>query len=224
MDAGKCKIKKIGQRGKINIWMVDGKKIRSEADEEFSNFGQHYRYKYIPEYEFWLDVEGKRDERKYFIDHLLTEWKLMKSGWSYEKALEVGDLEEKSERAKNEKIIGPAECSKAHVELWGKTKGGLEVWIVDGKLVRSSFFIDFTEGGHHFVYPWVPEKEVWIDNDVVKEEREYVLLHELFERGLMKIGWEYHKAHRLASRIEWNCRHGRRDLKKALEKYGWISG
>lgn len=225
MNIESYKIKKLGRRGKIDIWLVDGKKIRSETDEEFSNFGQHFRYQYIPEYEFWLDVEAKLDERRLFIDHLLVEWKLMKQGWKYEDALTMGDIKERAERTRakiKESFRGNGlDVSKFHQSLWGKTEGGLDVWVVDGKLIRDLCYVDFTEGGHFYVYPWVPELEVWIDNDVVMAERPFVLLHELFERGLMKIGWEYHKAHRLASRIEWNCRQGKRDLKKALAKYGW---
>jgi len=214
--------KLLGHRGKIKIYQVDGKQIRTTVDKEFTNFGQHFLYSYIPEYEFWLDVEASVDERKYFIDHLLIEWKLMKQGMPYAKALEMADIQEKSERGKKQKFLGATDGAKTHLKLLGKTQDGLEVWVIDGQAVRSNYYIDFTEGGHYYVYPWVPQNEVWLDNDVVESERPYVLLHELFERNLMKLGWEYHKAHRLASRIEWNCRHGQRDLAKALAKYGWI--
>ncbi len=41
-------IKKIDERGDLKIWIVDGSFIREKTDEEFTNFGQHYRYPYIP--------------------------------------------------------------------------------------------------------------------------------------------------------------------------------
>lgn len=40
-------LKKIGQRGRISIWIVDGSYVRTNIDEEFTNFGQHYRFTYI---------------------------------------------------------------------------------------------------------------------------------------------------------------------------------
>jgi hypothetical protein len=30
-------------------------------DEEFTNFGQHYRYPYIPKNELWIDQEARHD-------------------------------------------------------------------------------------------------------------------------------------------------------------------
>jgi hypothetical protein len=36
-------------RGDYQAWIVDGTYIRGHMDEEFTNFGQHYRYPYIPD-------------------------------------------------------------------------------------------------------------------------------------------------------------------------------
>ena len=66
-----------------------------------------------------------------------------------------------------------------------KLESGLSVWIINGRLVRSGFDDDFTEGGHDYVYEFVPRDEIWIDNDLEEVERPYVLLHELHERNLM---------------------------------------
>jgi hypothetical protein len=52
-------LKKIGQRGRMSIWMVDGTYVRTHIDEEFTNYGQHFAFPNIPEDEFWLDKEGK---------------------------------------------------------------------------------------------------------------------------------------------------------------------
>ena len=41
-------IKKVAQRGAISIWIVDGIYVRDHIDEEFSNYGQHYNFKFIP--------------------------------------------------------------------------------------------------------------------------------------------------------------------------------
>ncbi len=220
-------LKKVGQRGYITIWIVDGTYVRTHLDEEFTNFGHHYSFKCIPENEFWLDKEAKEDERKFFIDHLLVEHRLMAKGISYNKALETADRAEMAERkkagdvealTKGENLPDPA---KVHMRLWKKLEAGISVWIVDGRLVRSVFDIDFTEGGHDYVYEFVPENEVWIDNDLEEIERPYVLLHELHERNLMAKGWDYDKAHEDSSTIEYYCRHHANELHLALAKEGW---
>ena len=70
-----------------------------------------------------------------------------------------------------------------HERLWKQLENAVSVWIVNGRLVRSVFDIDFTAGGHDHVYEFVPRGEVWIDDAIVEKERGFVLLHELHERN-----------------------------------------
>ncbi len=219
-------IKKAGQRSEIAVWIVDGALVRKEAEKEFTNFGQHFRFPVIPEYEFWLDKESVPNERKFFLDHLLLEWKLMKNGASYADALEAADRKERAERKRSgdvkkaagkDGVLQPAET---HKSVFAKTKDGIAVWLVSGRLVRSAFDIDFTEGGHDLVYGYVPAKEVWIDDDISAEERDYIVLHELYERSLMKKGAVYNEAHKKASRLEWEARHSGKKLKENLSLLG----
>jgi hypothetical protein len=223
-------IRKIGERGKITIWAVDGAYVRTHLDEEFTNYGQHYVFECIPEDEFWLDDEAQHDEQGFFIDHLLVEHHLMSNGLPYDAALTAADHAEMVERKRAGDIRKVAdrgslpEPSKVHVRLWKALESGVSVWIVDGRLVRSVFDVDFTEGGHDHVYEFVPENEVWIDNDLKEAERPYVLLHELFERNLMAKGWTYTKAHEEASKIEHHTRHHPEELHDALFKEGWEAG
>lgn len=219
-------LKKLGHRGKIKIWSVDGGTVRKDIDEEFTNFGQHFRFKFIPEYEFWIDKEAVPDERKFFIEHLLIEWQLMKKGLSYESAIDIADSRERSERIKSgdhEKITGKGglpDVSKVHLKLLNKTNGGLSVWLIDGRLVRSNFYVEFTSGGHNLVYPFIPKDEVWIDNDLSKEEQPFTLLHELYERQWMSKGLTYPQAHKRASRLEWYTRLSPAKLASNLAKLG----
>lgn len=220
-------VKKIDQRGRISIWIVDGSYIRSHIDEEFTNYGQHYRFKSIPKDELWIDQEANPDEQKFFIDHLLAEHRLMEKGVPYDQALEAADTAERAERRragdikrmiKGGKLPNPEQL---HMHLWKKLETPVSVWIVNGRLLRSVFDIDFTEGGHDHVYEFVPENEVWIDNDLSESERPYVLLHELHERNLMAKGWDYDRAHADASKIEYHCRHHPDELHETLANEGW---
>ncbi|PJA63688.1 MAG: hypothetical protein CO160_02335 [Candidatus Portnoybacteria bacterium CG_4_9_14_3_um_filter_43_11] len=218
-------LKKIGRRGKIDIWLVDGAKIRRDLEKDFTNFAEYYYFPIIPKYEFWIDRESVPNERRFFIDHLLAEWRLMDGGMSYQRAKEIANQKELSERKKAgdlEKVINQkSEFSpeKVHRRLLDKTKDEIDIWLVDGRLVRSAFDIGFTEGGHDLVYQYVPKNEVWIDDDVFAKERPYVLLHELYERSLMKSGLTYLRAHRKASRLEWRARHSEQILDEFFLKF-----
>jgi len=215
-------IKKVDQIGPLTVWIVDGQFVRKNIDEEFTNFGQHYRFRFIPTHEFWIDEEHGLGENQFFIDHLLVEHRLMAGGMVYDKALERADAVERKERHKTELIREISKLPKKeileniHKRLLKKYSGAVSVWVVNGELVRSLYFIDFTEGGHDQVYHFVPKNEVWLDDDLGPGERKFVLLHELHERHLMTLGWSYFKAHRSASRIEYHCRAHPAELEENL--------
>jgi hypothetical protein len=218
-------LKKFSEVGDFSVYLVDGKFIRTNLDEEFTNFGQHFRLKFIPKNEFWIDKESSPGEEKYFIDHLLVEYKLMKSGMSYKKAITKAGAVEQSERKKSKKLKPLlkiknyetllAKIHKKKLRGYGKD---INVWVISGEKVRGLFYIDFTEGGHEFVYNFVPKSEVWIDDDISSKERKFVLLHEIHERNLMAKGMCYDDAHKSSSKIEYHCRRNPRDLNKFLKK------
>ena len=220
-------IRKAEQLDSISVWIVDGVYIRNRVDVEFTNYGQHYNFKYIPRNEFWIDKEGEPDELNFFVAHLLVEHRMMAKGVSYDKALEAADRRELAERKKAGDVRkltedgGLPDAKKVHVRLWKKLESPVSVWIVNGRLVRSVFDVDFTEGGHDYVYEFVPQNEVWIDNDLDEAERPYVLFHELHERNLMAKGWDYDRAHDDASKAELHLRRNPNELHSALAKEGW---
>lgn len=192
-------IKKVGKASGFIVWIVDGEYIRNNVDEEFTNFGHHYSFSFIPEKEFWIDKEHSGDETRYYIDHMLVENRLMAEGKDYDEASGRADLVEGRERHKS-KLIEKELKSKAaqstilkkiHKKLLKKYSNNIKVWIVNGELVRDLFFVEFTEGGHDKVYPFIPKGEIWIDDDVVQEEMKFILLHELHERNLIERGWPY---------------------------------
>lgn len=210
----------------FNVWIVNGEYVRENLDEEFTNFGQHYRFPFIPLNEFWLDRQNVPGEEGFFVDHLLVEYRLMARGTDYDHALDKGDAVEQAERAKTRLAREGEELRetrqdgrlirmihKQSLEQWSTD---VKVWVVDGELIRDLFDIDFTEGGHDKVYRFIPDREVWIDDDVMPEERPFILLHEMHERRLMSRGWSYNKAHRDSSRIEYYCRRHPKALEMML--------
>jgi hypothetical protein len=211
-------LKKYGVVAGFTAWIVDGRYIREHIDEEFTNFGQHFRFRFIPKNEFWIDHEWGHGEEDFFIGHLLDEYRAMASGMSYDKALEKADRKEQKERKRSAyyRRVKRHRGDKLHERLLKSCSGKVQVWIINGEMVRDIYFIDFTEGGHHEVYPWIPKQEVWLDDDLGPREWKFVLLHELHERYLMTKSWPYYKAHRSASEIEHHCRTHPRDLDAKL--------
>ena len=61
-------LQKDDTRGDYQVWIVDGAYIRGHIDEEFTNFGQHYRFPYIPENELWLDREAQLLNRDSLVE------------------------------------------------------------------------------------------------------------------------------------------------------------
>jgi len=221
-------LRKLDRRGDIAVWIVDGSHVRGHLDEEFTNFGQHYRYPYIPEKEFWIDEEAEHDEYLFFIDHLLLEHRLMAQGKPYGEALAAADVAERRERRRAGDLAAATRRGQqlpdgraAHDRLWKKLENGISVWIVNGRFVRSVFDIDFTAGGHDHVYEFVPTGEVWIDDAITEKERGFVLLHELHERNRMQTGIPYSPAHAESSKVEFHCRHHPDELHDALAIEGW---
>jgi hypothetical protein len=171
----KAYIKKFVNVLGFKVWIVDGKYIRNCLDEEFTNYGQHYQFKFIPKKEFWIDKEKNPGEKEYFIESMFLMNRLIARGMSDEKAAKIADRIERGERGKSKLMKKELKIKKhngnliktvhkSQIKKYSNDK--LKVWIVRGEVVRDLFFLDFTEGGHDKVYDFVPDNEVWIDDDL----------------------------------------------------------
>jgi hypothetical protein len=88
-------------------------------------------------------------------------------------------------------------------EQIGKLTDGTTIYEVDGEYIRDNIDIEFTEGGHSFVYEWIPEDEIWVEKMKSKNDQREILSHEITEYTLMKYGKkEYDEAHGYASSAE----------------------
>ena len=220
-------LERLGRRGGIEIWQVDGAWIRQRRDVDFTNFGHHGSFDFVPPDEIWLDVEADPDEKHLFLRHALAEWREVKKGADYDEARKRAVKSERRLRARSRdaaRVLGPERlphAEKVHVRLWKQLENGLCIWLVDGRLVRSNFHVEFTFGGHEHVYEFVPPNEIWIDDDVRPIERGFVLLHELVERRLMAQGELYLKAHEAANVLERRARRTPAMLHELLAAEGW---
>jgi hypothetical protein len=232
-------LKKICETNGFLVFYVDGHFIRDNYNKEFTNFGSRRFFKFIPKNEIWIDHENKNQEAGYLIGHFLVLQKQLKNGKTYEKAVKIADEYEKRERNKSKLVRSIKKLKRDKIikeiykkQLFLKYTKNIRIWLVKGFLVRSIFFLDFTEGGHDKVYDFIPKNEIWIDDSLYKKEIVYILVHELHERYLMKKGWIYESkgigvfsqkakkgeksAHFEAEKVETYCRKHPKEAKEIL--------
>lgn len=204
-------IKNVKNINGYDVWLIDGSYIRKNINENFVEYDHHFNHSFIPKNELWIDNETNPEERKFFIDHMLAELNLIKEGGGIKEATKKADILEKQERTaelkknrlyefKNnyEKLLSMAR--KKLLKEYGTNK--IKIYLVDGKMVRNFFFVEYAEGGHDKVYDFIPENEIWIDEILSPKEIKFIIFHELRERNFMLKGENYKEAHKRATLAE----------------------
>ena len=107
---------RIGKRKGLEVWIVDGAKVRRELYTDFLFGGNDQRYKFIPEDEIWIDNSISVEELEFTIIHEITEREFMKQGMSYAKAHELATQEELRAR------INKTESIDELKDRWYKTR------------------------------------------------------------------------------------------------------
>ena len=203
-------VKKINTAGDSAVWLVDGALIRKEINENFVKSADNNQFNFVPKNELWIDEDLDPKEYRYFIDRFIYEQGLLDSGENYAQADKRADEFEKNERQNSTEIkrlsklnFGKKEfLEKIKKKIIKKFSSEIKIWLVDGNLVRSFFLLDYCEGGHDLVYPFIPKNEIWIEQAISPQERKYIILHELHERYLMSRGKSYKNAHIGATEVE----------------------
>lgn len=219
-------IKKICDHGVREVWLVDGEMVRRDLNDDFVESGYHAWYHMIPVNEIWIEKDTNEDEWKYFLENIDIEEKGVAEGKTLEESSKKADAaEEKDRRRKNriQKILTSREERKSALLKIHKRKlekysnENLDVWLVDGEIVRGIYGLEYGFGGHGFVYHFVPKNEVWIEEVLDSHERKFILLHELHERILMaREGKDYLHAHHGATIVEMHYRKNPEELDERL--------
>lgn len=202
--------KLIEEYGKYKIYSVNGEKVRdlTKGDEEF---GLSSSYPYfpdlIPKNEIWIEEDVKPDETSILIHVELYKLRLIDGGMEKWEAYHKAEKMDKKLREDITKTISDKKSKKdIYVKEYCKI-GDITVWLVDAELVRDWFKVDYMEGGHFYVYKWIPKDEIWIENGLINSEIPYILIHEYVERTLMKEEkMKYDDAHNIAAKVEWSKR------------------
>lgn len=216
---------------KFKVWLVDGPWVRAQGNEQnqFTNFGQHFRFPFIPMFEFWIDFfEANRSEQGYFILHMMSEWQDMKDGKSYEAAYDHADEVEKRARAKYEHIDENVDPLDAKIRMFHELQDGMTLWLADEEFIHAQLTLNYAEGGHHLVpgYEFIPADEYWIGQTLPVSfplpERLIISGHEIGEHtDMKKNGTSYPKAHAKIAKKELEVRENPDGLMPWLQSLGW---
>ena len=79
-------LKAIKTRKPISVFVVDGTKVRSVIDIDFTCGGHEFRYLYIPKNEIWIDHVLRGLDRDATVVHEYIERELMRRGVDYNQA------------------------------------------------------------------------------------------------------------------------------------------
>ena len=203
------------------VYTVSSYAVRelTAPDEEFTNFAIHEDFPdLIPDHEIWVDERLFEAEGIFYLANALVRLKIGREGGSsdrgYAAALDV-------ERALRERLVGVKfRHGKPHKRVPGRIYAGryedlpdaagpIVVRLVDGNLVRSVYKTDYTEGGHGYVYRWVPKGEIWVERVIAASEIPFIVSHEYLELRLMRDrGLKYDPAHAAAAKVEFKLREG----------------
>lgn len=227
------KKKLIGRWGKFSVYLVDDEEIRNKAEyaEEFSDYGVNIgkkglatlNFKFIPENEIWVAKSLKSSERHFIISNALAYIRGIERGMDPGDAYDYAIKREQASRAKESlnklhlkqrKLPDTPKYKDIPKKLYIKKYGAIKdvsetviIYLIEGEVVRDLYKTDYVEGGHAYVYEWIPLDEIWIDKIVPADEIPVVILHEFLERTLMKYKkFPYVRAHEAASKVEFEHR------------------
>jgi hypothetical protein len=212
-----------GEKNGYKIWFVDGNQVRLKLYREFLYGGNEQRYLFNPKGEIWIDNAVSCEEFEMTLAHELNERHLMaKFGWTYLMAHDSSLALEVIMRHSFDQICKAHEDSlpKLPVTDYENVKeiknipdsirlrniyrvpmgerNGIRIWIVDGYLIRKTFYPDFGFSGNDLAYHFIPDKEIWIDGQISGEETEYSIATEMIEREQMSKGKSYSDAYEIA--------------------------
>ena len=210
----------MGKEQNYDIWLVDGNQVRLKIFSSFLYGGNEQRYPFNPKGEIWIDNAISCEEYYLTLAHELNERHLMaKFGWKYITAHDSSLSLEQTIIRTNEELCRAHEASLKKVSAtdysnikeirgipdsiqiqniyrvpMGKREG-IDIWIVDGYMVRKNIYPDFGFSGNDLSGHFIPPKEIWIDGQVSCDETEYSIATELKERNLIEAGKSYDDAY-----------------------------
>lgn len=219
MPASRFKKRLISAHHDYQLYSVDATALRTsdEGNEEFGNFATHEEFpKLIGKNEIWIADTLLEREGFFYQANALTRLLRQARGQTKDTAYEGGLQVEcylreqltgiKYRDGKPHRRVPEG----IHVEHYARIPDEvqtIDVWRIDGHLVRCYYKTDYTEGGHGYVYAWCPKNQIWIEKDIHVSELPFIVAHEYTELRLMRdCDFDYDKAHSICSKVEFDLR------------------
>ena len=125
------------------------------------------------------------------VDHILQEAREVIANSLTKKEPILGQDQELNTYKPHQETIDPSIKLK-QLEDYGSFK----VFLVDGPKIRHTLDMDFTTGGNAGRYKYVPEGEIWVDNNINPSEIQETIEHEAVEaKNMESKGQDYETAH-----------------------------
>lgn len=187
--------------GGVDVYVVDGKRIRDTMDIQFQHAGHHWDYPYIPRDEVWLDREAPGAGEQQF-------WAMRKL---YERQQALNGVPSKlaKQRAKEmEYDLRRTQFNWYRNFTVGELPDylGYKVKIVRGRDVRNEFDVDFAMGANGYAVDYVPEQELWVDDALLKTEWTPAVAHQAVHANALAAGATDEVARAKAYVAERRCR------------------
>lgn len=110
-------------------------------------------------------------------------------------------------RIEDKSYLSAGLLKKIKVKYSGKFLGLYKIFEVNGDVLRTKIDIDFVSGGNPTRYAYLPENEIWIDENLHPNDFAAIAIHEFVEYMLMKYKKKsYDDAHDKASVVELKFR------------------
>jgi hypothetical protein len=110
-------------------------------------------------------------------------------------------------------MVDLAQHTRPYVKTLGSIGNQYTVWAVDGGWIRKHMDPTFSNVGHSYLYPHVPQGELWLDWTTAPEREWPFFIHRMmFEIELMKSGLPYPEASKLSAAEEQKERAFRKQL------------
>lgn len=112
-----------GRRQGVNIWIVDGPKVRRDLYPDYC-FGSHdLELPFIPEGEIWLDSAMSVEEAYYAVRTQLAERRLIASGAKYDRAYDQSLIATMNERQRQMRLAAVHEANLPAVRYGVRERG-----------------------------------------------------------------------------------------------------
>jgi hypothetical protein len=212
--ASEVRKKLLGQWGRYQAFLVDGEAVRhlSPTAQEFggSAISTHLPG-LIPADEIWIEDSTRATERQAMLVASLWELEALRRGLSAEEAYAGAVRKERQHRdslrlaQRYPQATNSPAPKHIYVAQYGRLPN-ITAWLVRGDRVRNEYRVEWIEGGHGYVYPWIPNNEIWLEFGLHESELPLILLHEYAELALMRRQFGYEQAHARANKVEFHYR------------------